>query len=178
MDYPPALIPRTNVFPMPLPQRLLLVIAPHAARPLMLELAARAALGGALRVLDGGNQFNVYPVAQELRRHTAELRAALQRIRVARAFTCYQMAALLEQSPPQAQPTLVLDLLSTFYDEDVRIEEAGQLLKVCLVELRRLAQAGPLVVSARVPPEACADRPARAALLNQLRAAAAQVWEV
>jgi len=59
----------------------------------------------------------------------------------------------------------------------VRIEEASQLLKGCLVELRRLAQAGPLVVSARQPPEASADRAARAVLLNQLRATAAQVWE-
>ena len=177
MENLPALIPPAHIFPMPLPRSLLLVIAPHAARPLMLELAARTALTGALRVLDGGNQFNVYPVAHEVRRYTADLYAALERIQVARAFTCYQMAALLEQSGPQAQPTLVLDLLSTFYDEDVRIEEASQLLKGCLVELRRLAQAGPLVVSARQPPEASADRAARMALLNQLRATAAQVWE-
>ncbi len=115
--------------------------------------------------------------AQELRRHTADLRAALGRIRLSRAFTCYQMAALLEETPAQAQPTLVLDMLSTFYDEDVRIEEASHLLKGCLAELRRLAQAGPLVVSAKQPPEACADRAARASLLEQLRSAAAQVWE-
>ena len=178
METLPALASQVGIFPMPLPRRLLLVIAPHAARPLMLELAARAALGSPLRVLDGGNQFNVYPVAQELRRHTADLRAALQRIHVARAFTCYQMAALLEQSSPQAQPTLVLDLLATFYDEDVRVEEASQLLKGCLVDLLRLAQAGPLLVSAKPPPEACTDRAARARLLDQLRATAAQVWEV
>lgn len=177
METLPTLAAQVGIFPMPLPRRLLLVIAPHAARPLMLELAARAALGSPLRVLDGGNQFNVYPVAQELRRHTADLRAALQRIHVARAFTCYQMAALLEDSLPQAQPTLVLDLLSTFYDEDVRVEEASHLLKGCLAELRRLAQAGALVISARQPPEACADRAARAGLLEQLRSAAAQVWE-
>jgi len=59
----------------------------------------------------------------------------------------------------------------------VRIEEASQLLKGCLVELRRLAQAGPLVVSARQPPEASADRAARAVRLPHLRGGCAQVWE-
>lgn len=45
----------------PLGNQLMLVVAPHAANPLMLELAARLAVEQPLRVLDGGNRFNVYP---------------------------------------------------------------------------------------------------------------------
>ena len=51
----------------------------------MLDLAAQLAAHGPLRVLDGGNQFNVYPVARAIRRRTSDLNAALQRIVLSRA---------------------------------------------------------------------------------------------
>ena len=70
----------------------------------MLELAARLALTGELRVLDGGNRFNVYPVARIIRRYSPELTAALARIRLARAFTCYQAAAMLAEMPAETAP--------------------------------------------------------------------------
>src|SRR4030065_337535 len=63
--------------------------------PLM-GLAARLAQRAPLRVLDGGNCFNAYIVALALRQQTTDVTAALERIRVSRAFTCYQMVTLLE----------------------------------------------------------------------------------
>lgn len=142
----------------------------------MLELAARLAVLGSIRVLDGGNQFNPLPVARTIRSLTLELEPALAGIRISRAFTCYQMLALLEQEPAQNRPVLVLDLLATFYDESVPLSEAGRLLRACLVHLRRLSAGAPVVVSARPPKPVCAERQV---LLDELRCSTPLIseWE-
>ena len=81
------------------PFSFLVLVGPHAASTAMLTFAARLAVHAPLRVLDGGNQFNAREVARLLRSQNApDVYAALERIRVARAFTCYQMLALLEQT--------------------------------------------------------------------------------
>lgn len=161
-----------NALTLPLSNRLLVLSAPHAAISMMLELSARLALSGELRVLDAGNRFNVYPVARAIRRHTAELTAALARIRLARAFTCYQAAAMLTDMPAEPRPLLVIDLLATFYDESVNLAESRRLLAGCVEQLRRLSQCAPVVVSARPP--ARADR---AALLEALQLAGS-AWQL
>ncbi len=152
-----------------------LVLGPHAAQTLMLDLAARLAVGGPVRVLDCGNRFNVYPVARAIRSRTDGLQAALQRIHLARAFTCYQVLALLEEAPDEVTPTLVLDFLATFYDEDVKLPETQRLLRRCLLQLRRLSQAAPLIVSAQPPKPVVYDE--RIGLFESLQAAARVLWE-
>jgi len=158
---------------LPLSNRLLVLVAPQAAETLMLELAARLALNGGLHVFDGGNRFNVYPLARNIRRYTPELTGALARIRLARAFTCYQMAALLSEAAADDLPTLVLDFLATFYDENVSLAESRRLLDGCLPHLQRLCRNAPLVVSVTPPNSACADR---AVLVEQLTRQASQSW--
>jgi hypothetical protein len=138
-----------NTLSFPLSNQLVVVVAPHAAMPMMVEIAARLALNGTVRVLDGGNRFNVYPVAQAVRRLTPRLEETLARITLSRAFTCYQVVALLEQTPVRAVPTLVLDILSTFLDESVTFEESQRLLKVSIEHLQRLSQTAPVVVSVK-----------------------------
>ena len=113
----------------------MVLTAPHAASALMLELSARLSAAGDLRVLDGGNRFNVYPVARAVRRYTSDLTGALARIRLARAFTCYQMAALLAETPADGLPTLVIDLLATFYDDNAKLTESQRLLADCIPHL-------------------------------------------
>jgi hypothetical protein len=141
----------------------------------MLDLAARLAVGGPLCVFDCGNLFNIYPVARAIRRRTSALNEALGRIHLARAFTCYQVLALFEESPAGSVPTLVLDFLAMFYDEDVKLPESQRLLRRCLEALHRLSQAAPVIVSARPPkPIVYAER---IGLLEQLRSAAGAQWE-
>jgi hypothetical protein len=164
----------TDNLSIPLVNQIFLLIAPHAGKSMMLEMAARLAAAGALRVIDGGNQFNAYVVARAVRRRTARMEEALTNVRVARAFTCYQMVAMLADTPENAHPTLVLDLLSTFYDENVRLAESRRLLAAVINHLRRLSAQAPLMVSAR-PPGSAGD-PERAELLEMLRQAAHQVW--
>ncbi len=133
----------------------------------LFDLAADLALEGPLRVLDGGNCINIYPLARALRRRTANLSAALRNVRLARAFTCYQMLALLMETPADGTPTLALDLLATFYDESVPLYESQRLLRLAVLELLRLRAAGPLIVSARPPGLPAANRkPLYAALLS------------
>jgi hypothetical protein len=157
----------------PLGNQLMLVVAPHAANPLMLELAARLAVDQPLRVLDGGNRFNVYPVAKAVRRRTVRMEEVLGRITLSRAFTCYQLRALLEESPKTSDPTLLLDMLSTFLDESVPLPESRRLLEQCLPHLRRLAGTAPLVVSAKPMTPISLERQV---LLDMLQAAADQCW--
>lgn len=159
-----------------LPGHWVLVVAPHAADALMFELIARLAPGGPLRVLDGGDRFKAHPIARALRRHLpgADLAAALERIALARAFTCHQMVTLLEATPAAPHPTLVLDLLKTFYDESVPLPQRQRLLALCQGHLERLARQGPLAVSVRLPSSAGQED----VLLASLETAAQRVWRL
>jgi len=122
---------------------LILIAAPRAVlRSALPAWIARLAAAGTVRVLDGGNSFNAYGVAREVRRHTHHLESALERISLSRAFTCYQMAALLADTASGAGATLVLELLLTFADENVRREERQRLLEGCLAHLQRLQVGG------------------------------------
>src|SRR3990172_2834304 len=115
--------------------------------------------------------FRSYTVAQALRRHTGQVEAALARIRISRAFTCYQVAALLAETPALPASTVALDLLATFRDESVPLWERRRLLAVCREHLRRLASQAPLLVSVTAQGASGADE-----LLVMLEEAADQVW--
>lgn len=126
--------------------RFYLVNGPRAILPALYELAARLAVRGALQVVDGGNTFNTYPVAAALRRLGGSPYPALRRVMLARAFTCYQMHALVCAPEPPGQPVLVLDFLATFADEAVPVGDRMRLFAACLDGLRRMAACQPLLV--------------------------------
>jgi hypothetical protein len=116
-----------------------------------------------------GNQFNAYSVA----RAAGGRSEVLQRITVSRAFTCYQMLALLEATPSLSAPLVVLHLLSTFYDESIPAGERRRLLSRCIPHLHRLSRPAGSVVSVHPPAV-----PSTAALefVEMLQSAAADVW--
>jgi len=154
------------------PRQLHLVLAPHRAqRQMMTVLTARLALTGRVRLVDAGNCFDGYGLARQLRQQTSYWQAALERVSVARAFTCYQVETLLTESVSDFSPVLVLNLLDTFYDENVRLPERLRLLDVSLAELRRLCRAASVAVSASFP---TCDQPGE--LLEILTGVAGQVW--
>lgn len=172
-----------EILPVPAHARFYLIVAPRAARPLVFDMIARLALRGNLQVLDGGNCFNAYLCSRNLarlirpncRESGLTLESALKRIRVARAFTCYQMLALLYDTPPVSLPTLALDLLSTFYDENVHAEESARLLRSCVDRLLDLSRHAPVVVTTSPGPPRGSQR---TACLEILQAAAAEVWTI
>ena len=149
----------------------LLVVGPRAICPTLLALTARLAEAGPVRVVDGGNHYNVYPVARAVRGRPE----VLERIRVSRAFTCYQVLSLLESTPAIQMPFVVLDLLSTFYDESVQIGERKRLLRACITHLERLEQVAGGVVS--VHPPTVPNRTA-VELLGQLQISAVDTFFV
>ena len=154
------------------PRQLHLVIAPHRIqRQIMTTLAARMALNGRVRLVDAGNCFDGYGLARQLRLQTTYWQQALVRVSVARAFTCYQVETLLSETVADPAPALVLNLLDTFYDENVKLPERLRLLEASLGELRRLCHMASVAVSASPtnrgqPPE----------LLEMLSAVSEQVW--
>jgi hypothetical protein len=167
---PPGTLLQRSSSPFPL----LVLIGPHAASQAMLGFAARLAIRAPLRVLDGGNRFNARVVASILRNLNApDLYAALEHIRIARAFTCYQMLALLEETPPSLHPTLVIDLLDTFYDESAPLGERRRLAEGCLVHLKELSRQAPVAVSVRPPPP---SQPDPTGLLEIVQQAADSLW--
>jgi hypothetical protein len=140
------------------PFPLIILVAPFAGSRAMLEIAARLALYTPLRVLDGGNRFNAREVARLLRHLNApNLYQALADIQVRRAFTCYQMTALLEDTSPSSQPSLVIDLLDTFYDESAPLPERRSLIERCMQQLHNLSSLAPTVASVRPPQPSHAD---------------------
>ncbi|KAF0107219.1 MAG: hypothetical protein FD147_2431 [Chloroflexi bacterium] len=160
---------------LPLPNELMVVFGPHAGTAMMLDLAARLALRGPLCILDCGNRSNMYRVARTLRPLTTDPAAMLKNIRLSRAFTCYQVLSLLEKLQPRAGvPVLILDLLSTFMDESVQVEESVLLFEKTLRGIDNACQFAPVVVSAK--PLLSISSP-RLALLTQLKRQASQVWE-
>ena len=118
---------------------------------LLSNLTILAADGHAIRIFDGGNRFDGYFVARLARRLSSNPREVLERIRLSRAFTCFQLAQLIENAPASAQPLFVLDLLTTFYDESVPLRDSERLLATAIAHLKRLAAVGPVIVGAREP---------------------------
>jgi hypothetical protein len=138
---------------------------------MMTNLIARLALMGNVRVLDGGNCFDLYGLARALRRQAPASDFVLERVRIARAFTCYQTVTLLEETPASPAPTLILELLSTFRDENVSTAERKRLLKQCLPQLYRLSRHASLAISI---PSKRSEQPEE--LLMMLKEAADQIW--
>ena len=128
-----------------------IVFAQHAAREQITSVIAELALRGPLTILDGGNRFQAYRVAHLIRRQTPDVRAAANRLFIQRAFTCYQMLALLESTPARPQPYLILDFQATFYDDHVPNCEACRLLDACLTQLERLRRTAPVAITLAPP---------------------------
>lgn len=123
-----------------------LVIAPHAGTQLLIEIAARLAVSGSVRILDCGNRSNVYPIAKAIRRLTADVDSCLERILISRAFTAYEVVTMLQQESPSS-PIIVVDMLSMFFDESISLVESQRLLDLAIMEIKRFCQVTPVIVT-------------------------------
>lgn len=159
-------------------------------RALLAALTVLAARGHPVRVFDGGNRFDGYFIARLARRLSSNPHATLERIQLSRAFTCFQLAELIENAqggdflaptridPPGVAPEgqsllFVLDLLNTFYDESVPLRDSERLLHNTISHLKRLASHGPVIIGAREPRLLVKER---WTLLDQLQVASDVAW--
>lgn len=122
------------------------VIATFGPQHILPALLAELALRGPLTVFDGGNHFLAYKIAQEIRRRSVDVTPIANRIFLRRAFTAYQIVHMLESAPAEKHPLILLDLLSTFQDEQVQPREANRLLSTCLDHIHRLSLAAPVIL--------------------------------
>ena len=139
-----------DILPVLRKDSLIVVSSHNAARDEIAALSAKLALHGPVTVLDGGNCFPFYRFARLIRSKTFEGAVAVKRLFIRRAFTCYQMLELLSSSPALDQPYLILNLLGTFYDEQIPEREIRRLLDTCLVEVNRLSMTAPVMISSSV----------------------------
>jgi len=160
-----------NKISIPQPGHWVLVpLSRREQRDHMLACIATLAQDESVVVLDGGMLFNVYRVVMASHGQTR----ILNRIRFARAFTCYQMVALLERTPAEEACVVVLDLLSTFQDENVPASERMRLLKTCLPQLTRLSRGRGALISVGLPESMT---PESQPLFRLLESQAAQVYD-
>ena len=161
---------------MPLQPKRFLAIGSHALSERMLQLISALALRQSLVVLDCGNRSDMYAVAKLIRPYTNDPVSVMNNIRLSRAFTCYQVLAMIQASSRQSQqqPLIVLDLLTTFLDGDVDLKDSQRLLAHCLILLEKISEAVPVLISTRQIP-AIAEH--RKPLLDQLKANVDVCWE-
>jgi hypothetical protein len=109
-------------------------------------------------LLDGANRFNPYVVSSFARNALIPPEKLLRRIRIARAFTCYQMATLMgerlvsllhaktvgaiHESPLQRPWVILLGPLTTFFDEDVPEREVRPLFERSLRKVEGMVMEG------------------------------------
>jgi hypothetical protein len=95
-------------------------------------------------VLDGANGFDPYMVSSFARRALIPPERLLKRIRIARAFTCYQMTTLVEEKLQHLRKPWIILLgpVTTFLDEDVPEREVGPLFERVLRKMERMVVEG------------------------------------
>jgi hypothetical protein len=102
-------------------------------------------------VLDGANGFDPYVVSSFAKKASIPPENLLKRIRIARAFTCYQMATLVEEklaallrqegaiSQTHKPWVILLGPITTFLDEDVPERETRPLFERMLRKMEEMA---------------------------------------
>ncbi len=140
--------------------------------------------------LDGANRFDPLLIARFARQRGIETAEFNRRIRVARAFTCFQLTELLVRVPRllekfAADALIVTALPDLYFDEDVRERDAEVAFRHALDALRALR---PLPLGVAVFSDATSFEtprrvgcglylePARKKMFGQLAAQATQLW--
>jgi hypothetical protein len=140
-------------------------------------------------VLDGANRFDPYMASSFARRALIPPERLLRRIRIARAFTCYQMATLMgerlvsllrqeEEAAPRQKPwVIVLGPTTTFFDKDVPEREVRPLFEKSLKRVEEMAMGGipfflfqPSVSPENNPPFPPFTKGGKGGLMNSKRA--------
>ena len=137
-----------------------------AVRTLAMDLAAATILtGGTVLWVEAANRFDLYAFAEAAKRWGDPPEALLKRLRIARAFTIYQLGALatdgleraLRQCPDAV--TVVSEPLALAWDAEVPVAEARRVLRRLVAGLQRVRQQGHrLVLTAPDPPAAFRHR--------------------
>ena len=130
--------------------------------------------------LDGANQMSPLLLARFARERAVHPSTVNSLIRVARAFTCFQLTELVRRVPKtlqrfSADVLIVTALPDLFFDEDVRDREARASFEHALEGLRNIA---PLSLSIAVFSDATSFKTKRRDFFQRLRTQADHVVKV
>ena len=104
--------------------------------------------------VDGGNAFNPYAISALAQQYDLDPRSTLERIFVSRAFTAYQLSALifetLENALKQYKSKLVLisDITALFLDHDVPTKEVIDIFNNAMIYLSELVTRRDVIIVA------------------------------
>jgi len=104
--------------------------------------------------VDGGNTFNPYLISAVAREFDLDPRLALERVFVSRAFTAYQLSALILETLEGAlkhyrsKLVLISEIISLFLDRDVPTREALEIFNKMIFHLADLAIKRNVIVAA------------------------------
>jgi hypothetical protein len=142
-----------------------LLYGSHAVSSLASLLCIRAqlppqlgGLGSNVIFIDGGNTFRLYQITRLARLHQLDPKQALDRIYISRAFTAYQMAALILQKIEDAVKTcnaklvIISDIAAMFLDKDVQKEEAKRIYSQVTTRLSKFTREQQAITIATYPP--------------------------
>jgi hypothetical protein len=165
--------------PWALPETGLAVFHGHPDVPRLFHyfLPRLVAQGKPVLCLDGANCFDPLLIARFARERDVEAAVFNKRLRVSRAFTCFQLTELLARTPRllekfSARVLIVTALPDLYFDEDVREREAAVSFRHALEALRILR---PLPLVTAVFTDATSFQTPRKSLFAQLLAQADQV---
>ena len=125
---------------------LTLVVGKPRATPLALPFCAPwLEQGETVVAVDGANCFNLYRLTEWAKRKRLDSPALLQRLRIARAFTPFQLATILhhigaEMARRRARRLVITGLPDCLYDEELSEQEARSTFVRCRRNLLRLAE--------------------------------------
>jgi len=133
-------------------------------------------------LLDGANCFNPYMVSSFARKALIPPEKLLRRIRIARAFTCYQMATLMGErlvslvrqegaaTLRQKPWVIVQGPITTFFDEDVPEREVRPLFERSLKSVKEMVMEGiPFFLFQPNPPSPPLARGGKGGLMESRR---------
>jgi hypothetical protein len=163
-----------------LPERGLALFHGHPQAPRLFHyfLPRLIAEGKNVLCLDGGNRFDPLLVGRFARRAGRGTNVFNQQIRVARAFTCFQLTELLVRVPRflekfPAAAVVVTAFPDLYFDEDVREREAAASFYQALDAVRTLARSRlPVAVFS----DAASFRTPRQKFFQMLMAQADATW--
>jgi hypothetical protein len=136
----------------------------HAVSSLASLLCIRAqlppqlgGLGSNVVFIDCANTFRLYQITRLARLHQLDPKQVLDRIYISRAFTAYQMAALILQKLEDAVKTcnaklvIISDLAAMFLDKDVQEEEAKSIYRQVITRLSNFTREQQAITVATYP---------------------------
>jgi hypothetical protein len=115
-------------------------------------------LGSNVVFIDGGNTFRLYQVARLARLHQLDPKQALERIYLSRAFTAYQMTALILEKLKEtvkrynAKLAIISDIADFFLDKDVPEYEARRVYSQVTAYLSSFAEENKISLIVTYPP--------------------------